>query len=306
MYPELFKIGPFTVYSFGLMVGIAFIISSYILTKEFERRKLNPSLATEITLLAIIFGIIGSKVLDLIENWDSFIANPFLSAFSPGGLTFYGGLILAAVVIAVYLKKKKISFLFISDAASPSLILAYGIGRIGCQLAGDGDYGIPTSLFWGTNFANGTVKPADVLKQYYIDNPALAVRDNFHDLSSRFVRSDQYGIITKFDEVIRLHPTPVYEFLICTVIFFILWYLRKKDWTDGKLFMLYLIFAGVERFSVEFLRLNPHLLFGLSEAQLISIILIIIGTAGFVYLDKNKDKFPKFVPPPFKLEQHKK
>jgi phosphatidylglycerol:prolipoprotein diacylglycerol transferase len=215
-------------------------------------------------------------------------------------------LILAAVVIAVYLKKKKISFLFISDAASPSLILAYGIGRIGCQLAGDGDYGIPTSLFWGTNFANGTVKPADVLKQYYIDNPALAVRDNFHDLSSRFVRSDQYGIITKFDEVIRLHPTPVYEFLICTVIFFILWYLRKKDWTDGKLFMLYLIFAGVERFSVEFLRLNPHLLFGLSEAQLISIILIIIGTAGFVYLDKNKDKFPKFVPPPFKLEQHKK
>jgi prolipoprotein diacylglyceryl transferase len=306
MYPELFNIGPFTVYSFGLMVGIAFIVSSYILTKEFERRKLDPSLATEITLLAIIFGIIGSKALDLLENWDSFIANPFLRAFSPGGLTFYGGLILATVVIGIYLKKKKISFLFISDAVSPSLILAYGIGRIGCQLAGDGDYGTPTSLPWGTNFANGTVKPSEVLRQFYIDHPALAVRDSYHDLSSQFIRSDQYGIITKFDEVIRLHPTPVYEFLICTCAFFILWYLRKKDWADGKLFMLYLIFAGVERLSVEFLRLNPHLLFDLSEAQLISIILIIIGSAGFVYLDRNKDKFPKFVPPPLKAEQHKK
>jgi phosphatidylglycerol:prolipoprotein diacylglycerol transferase len=306
MYPELFKLGPFTVYSFGLMVGIGFIVASFILTKEFERRKLNPSLATEITLLAIIFGIIGSKVLDLIENWDSFIANPIARAFSPGGLTFYGGLILAAAVIWIYLKKKKIPFLFISDAVSPSLMLAYGIGRIGCQLAGDGDYGIPTSLPWGTNFANGTVKPTEVLRQFYIDQPALAIRDNYHDLSTQYLRSDQYGIITKFDEVIRLHPTPIYEFLICAAIFLILWQLRKKSWTDGKLFMLYLVFSGVERLSVEFLRLNPRLLLGLSEAQLISIFLIVVGTAGFVYFDKHKDKFPKFVPLPFKLEHNKK
>jgi phosphatidylglycerol:prolipoprotein diacylglycerol transferase len=306
MYPELFKIGPFTVYSFGLMVGIAFIVASFILTKEFERRKLNPALATEITLLAIIFGIIGSKALDLIENWDSFISNPVMRAFSPGGLTFYGGLILASLAIAIYVRRKKIPFLFISDAACPSLMLAYGIGRIGCQLAGDGDYGTPTSLPWGTIFANGTVKPTDVLKQFYTEQPALAVRDNFRELSSQFSRSDQYGMITKFDEVIRLHPTPVYEFLICSAIFYILWYLRKKDWTDGKLFMLYLVFAGFERLSVEFLRLNPRLLLGLSEAQLISILLIIIGSAGFLFLDKNKEKFPRFVPPPYKLEQHKK
>lgn len=306
MYPELFKIGPFTVYSFGLMVGIAFIIASYILTKEFERRKLNPSLATEITLLAIIFGIIGSKALDLIENWDSFIANPLARAFSPGGLTFYGGLILASIVICIYLRRKKIPFLFISDATSPSLILAYGIGRIGCQLAGDGDYGIPTSLPWGMNFANGTVKPVDALRQYYFDHPALALRDNFNNLSSQITGSDQYGMITRFDETIRLHPTPLYEFLICAALFFVLWYLRKKDWTDGKLFMMYLIFTGAERLSVEFLRLNPHLLFGLSEAQLISILIIIIGAAGFMFLDKNKAKYPKFVPPPYKYEHNKK
>jgi len=306
MYPELFKIGPFTVYSFGLMVGIAFIIASYILTKEFERRKLNPAFATEITLLAIIFGIIGSKLLDLIENWDSFLENPLARAFSPGGLTFYGGLILASIAILIYLKKKKIPFLFISDATSPSLILAYGIGRIGCQLAGDGDYGIPTSLPWGMNFANGTVKPADALRQYYFDHPANALKDNFHNLSSQIVGQDQYGIITKFDETIRLHPTPLYEFFICTALFYILWYLRKKDWTDGKLFMVYLIFTGAERLSVEFIRLNPHLLFGLSEAQLISIVLIIVGVLGFLYLDKNKEKYPRFVPPPFKTEHIKK
>ncbi|MCL5029786.1 MAG: prolipoprotein diacylglyceryl transferase [Bacteroidetes bacterium] len=311
MYPELFKVGPFTVYSYGLMMGIAFIIASYILTKEFERRKLNPSLATEITLLAIIFGIIGSKALDLIENWDSFIANPLI-AFSPGGLTFYGGLILAIIAIAIYIRKKKIPFLVVADATSPSLILAYGIGRIGCQLAGDGDYGIPTSLPWGTNFANGTVKPHYALSQFYADHPALALRDNYYQLKDQIVRTDNYGSVTKFDEVIRLHPAPIYEFILCGIIFLILWSLRKKypadrssGWADGQLFMAYLIFAGVERLSIEFIRLNPLLLFGLSEAQLISIVLIIVGVIGFVYLAVNKDKLPKFVPPPLKVDEKK-
>ena len=301
MYPELFKIGPFTVYSYGLMMGIAFIVASYILTKEFERRKMNPAIATEITLLAIIFGIIGSKVLDLIENWDSFIANP-LSAFNPGGLTFYGGLILASVAIAIYIRKKKIPFLVVADATAPSLILAYGIGRIGCQLSGDGDYGTPTNLPWGMNYANGTIKPHYALSQYYLEHPAQAIKDHYYQLSSQVIRTDDYGHVTKFDEVIRLHPAPIYEFIACLLIFYILWHLRKKDWVDGKLFMLYLMFAGAERFLIETIRLNPRLLFNMSEAQLISIPLFIIGAIGYYYLTKNKEKFPKFIPPPFKTE----
>ena len=88
MYPELFKIGPFTVYSFGLMLAIAIIVGSFFLTKEIERKGLDPDIATQITLIAIIFGIIGSKLLDLIENWDRFINDPIGMAFSPGGLTF--------------------------------------------------------------------------------------------------------------------------------------------------------------------------------------------------------------------------
>src|SRR3970282_1298945 len=108
MYPELFKIGPFTVYSYGLMLGIAFITASWILTKEIERKKLNANIATEITILAIIFGIIGAKLFHLFENFDAFLEDPVGMAFSPGGLTFFGGLIVAVMAIWIYARQKKI------------------------------------------------------------------------------------------------------------------------------------------------------------------------------------------------------
>jgi phosphatidylglycerol:prolipoprotein diacylglycerol transferase len=283
MYPELFKIGPFTVYSYGLMLGIAFIVASYILTKEFERRKLNPNLATEVTLLAIVFGIIGSKLFHLFENWDAFLKDPIGMAFSPGGLTFYGGLILATLAIWIYVRRKKIPFLVIADATSPSLILAYGIGRIGCHLAGDGDYGIPTSLPWGTDYSNGTVPPSVMFR------------------GTEIAKHFPNGIVP---DNTPLHPTPIYEFLAAVLIFYILWSLRKKDWSDGKLFMAYLVFAGIERFLVEIIRLNPRLLFGLSEAQLISIVMIVVGSLGFIFL--NRRNKPKFIPQPVKSINKKK
>jgi phosphatidylglycerol:prolipoprotein diacylglycerol transferase len=284
MYPELFKIGPLTVYSFGLMLGISFIVASYILTKEFERKKLSSNLATEITLLAIIFGIIGSKLFSIFENWEEFVNDPAGVAFNPGGLTFYGGLILSIVAIWIYAKRKKIPFLVIADLTAPSLALAYGIGRIGCHLAGDGDYGIPTDLPWGTDYSNGTVPPSvmfrgsEIAEQY----PGGIVPDNT-----------------------PLHPTPVYEFLIMLLIFFILWKLRKKEWPDGKLFLVYLVLAGLERLSIEFIRLNPRLLFGLTEAQLISIGMILIGAGGIIYYNRQKN-FNKFVPPPLEVNQKSK
>jgi phosphatidylglycerol---prolipoprotein diacylglyceryl transferase len=296
MYPELFKIGPFTVYSFGLMLAVAFIVASYFLTKEIERRGLDPNIATTITFLAMIFGIVGSKLLDLIENWDRFIAHPIDMAFSPGGLTFYGGLILAIIVIWIYVSRKKIPFLVIADATSPSLALAYGIGRIGCHLAGDGDYGIPTTLPWGTNYQNGTVKPSVAFS-----DPNLL--KHFPWIAEKFPN----GV----PDTTPLHPTPIYEFLMMLIIFLILWKLRKKDhpdgtgWMDGKLFMVYLVLAGAERFIIEFIRLNPRLLWGLSEAQLISIPMMIIGVLGFIYLTNNKD-LKKFVPPPLMASQKSK
>ena len=110
MFPELFKIGPFTVYSYGLMLGIAFITASWLLNKEVERKKLNPNISTEITILAIIFGIVGAKLFHLFENFDDFIKDPIVMAFSPGGLTFFGGLIVAVIAIWIYTRRKKIPF----------------------------------------------------------------------------------------------------------------------------------------------------------------------------------------------------
>jgi len=284
MYPELFKIGPFTVYSFGLMLGIAFIVASFILSKEFERRKLNPNLATEITLFAIVFGIIGSKLASVLEDWDAFINDPVGVAFSPGGLTFYGGLILAIIAIWIYAKRKKIPFLVIADLTAPSLAIAFGFGRFGCHLVGDGDYGIPTNLPWGTDYSNGTVSPSYIFR-------GTEIAQNYPG-----------GIVPPDTP---LHPTPVYEFLAMLIIFFILWRLRKKDWPDGKLFMVYLVLAGIERFLVEFIRINPRLIFGFSEAQLISIGLIVIGIIGWIRYNQKKE-FIKFIPPPYEVKQKSK
>jgi phosphatidylglycerol:prolipoprotein diacylglycerol transferase len=284
MIPELFKIGPLTVYSYGLMLGIAFIVASYILTEEFKRKGLEKNFATEITLLAIIFGIVGSKIFSVFETWDEFLADPLGIIFNPGGLTFYGGLIFAVISVWVYVRKKKIPFLYIADAAAPSLVIAYGIGRIGCHLSGDGDYGIPTKLPWGTNYSNGIVKPSVMFR------------------GSEIAKSFPNGIVP---DNTPLHPTPVYEFIIALFIFYILWQLRKKDWVDGRLFAFYLILSGIERFFIEFIRLNPRLLFGLSEAQLISILLIVVGISGTIYFIKNPNS-PKFVPAPLKQTTDKK
>ncbi len=284
MYPELFKIGPLTVYSYGLMLGIAFIVASYILTKEVERRKMDPNIATEVTLISIIFGIIGAKLFHLFENWDAFINNPLHMAFSPGGLTFHGGLILVIIAVLIYSKRKKIPFLTLTDLAAPSLALAYGIGRIGCHLAGDGDYGTPTDLPWGTNYENGTVPPSLMFR------------------GSEIAKSFPGGIVP---DNTPLHPTPIYEFLTMAIIFFILWQLRKKAWPDGKLFTVYLVLAGLERLLVEIIRLNPRILFGLSEAQIVSIILILAGVIGYYYYTTKKG-LKRFDPPPFiKIETKK-
>ncbi|MBI5021951.1 MAG: prolipoprotein diacylglyceryl transferase [Ignavibacteriales bacterium] len=269
MYPELFKIGPFTVHSFGLMMAVGFIAASYLLTKELKRFGYDPNLGSNITLIAVIFGVAGSKILFLIEDWNHFIQNPLREAFSPGGLTWYGGFFLATAAIWIYTKRKKIPFLTICDAAAPALMIGYGIARIGCHLSGDGDYGFPTSLPWGAEYSGGTYPPS------------IAFRD-FPEIVQ------QYGVGGLVPDNIKVHPTPVYEFIFSLLLFLILWKLRLKKFNAGILFMIYLIFYGMERFFIEFLRLNPRLLFGLSEAQLISFILIITGIFGISILKKNK------------------
>ncbi len=273
MYPDLFSIGPFTIHSFGLMMGIGFIIASFVLTKELRRKNIDPNMGSTITLIAVIFGVVGSKMLFLIESWSDFIRAPISMTFSPGGLTWYGGFLLATFVIMLYVRRKKIPFLKICDAAAPALMIGYGVARIGCHLAGDGDYGTPTNLPWAAVYSKGTYPPS------------AAFRD-FPDIVK------QYGVNGVVPDTIPVHPTPIYEFLMAVVLFIILWKMRKHITQNGVLFMWYLIFAGSARFLVEFLRLNPRLLFGLSEAQLISIVIIGFGIFGLRHLLQKKETIP--------------
>ncbi|MEW6511621.1 MAG: prolipoprotein diacylglyceryl transferase [Bacteroidota bacterium] len=267
MIPVLFEIGPLKVHSFGLLLGIGFLLGSYVLSLELKRKKLDANLASTITILAVVFGIAGAKILFLIEEWDAFLRNPLREAFSPGGLTWYGGFILGLTAVSVYVRKKKIPFLKVWDGLGVGLIIAYGVARIGCHLAGDGDYGFPTSLPWGTNYEHGTYPPSR----------AFAI---FPEITSQYPG----GVVP---DNTPCHPTPVYECILGLIGFAILWKLRLKPWRDGRLFMVYLMLSTVFRFSVEFLRLNPRLLFGLSEAQLIAVPLFVAGLIGFYLLGRT-------------------
>ena len=288
MCPELLTIGPFTIYSYGLMLATGFLVANYFLSAELKRRALDPHLAGQITVLALVGGVVGAKVLFLFENWDAFVAAPMRMAFSPSGLTFYGGFLTATAAIALYLRKRKLAFLRIADTVAPGLLLGYGVARLGCHFSGDGDYGIPTSLPWGAIYANGTFKPARALADYFSRNPDAAKEWNYSELATQVVGRDQFGTITQFDLTVTLHPTPVYEFLLCGLLFLVLWRFRTRIQLQGRIFMLYLVFAGLERFLVELIRLNPRIVLGLSQAQLIAIALIAVGAAGWFYLGRAR------------------
>lgn len=269
MYPELFSIGPIKFHSFGAMMALAFLVANYLLSKEIQRKQIYPDVSSTVTLLSIVLGIIGSKLFHLIENFDRFLRNPIGEAFSAGGLTFYGGLILATIGNVWYLRSQNIPPLRFMDAAAPALMIGYGIGRIGCLLAGDGCYGEPCKLPWAMTFPNGYVPTLAA------ENPELAMR--FRQLfPNEPVPTD-----------IPVHPTPIYEFLYSALFFAILWKLRTKPKQAGWLFFIYLILQAFGRFWVEFIRLNPPILFGLSEAQVIALAMMAVGGFGLWRVSKE-------------------
>ncbi len=272
MIPVLFEIGAIKIYSYGLMLGIGFLLGSYILSRELKRKSLNPNMANTITMLSVVFGISGAKLLYLLEHWTQFMRDPIGMTFSAGGLTWYGGFIVGMIAIVIYIRSQKVSILKIWDCLGVALIIAYGVARLGCHFSGDGDYGFPTDLPWGTNYEKGTYPPSR----------AFAI---FPEVTSQFPD----GVVP---DNTPCHPTPVYEMLLGVAGFTLLLNLRKKPWPDGKLFSVYLMLSSAFRFSIELLRLNPRLLWGLSEAQLIAIGLFLLGVIMFVWLGSKQHKTP--------------
>jgi prolipoprotein diacylglyceryl transferase len=220
----------------------------------------------DIVIIAAVFGFLGAKIFDNLENWSRFIQDPIGNLFSASGLTFYGGLIIATIALAVYFKKHKISFINMCDATAPSLMFAYGFGRMGCQVAGDGDWGIvntnPKPMSWIPDWLWAYDYPHNVNREG-IPIPNCTWSDYCTHLPQ------------------PVYPTPLYEIIVCLLIFAFLWSIRKRINIPGRMFAIYLMFNGVERFFIEKIRVNtrPYDIFGHypTQAEIISTLLFFSG-----------------------------
>lgn len=281
----------------------------------------------DLTIYAFIFGFLGAKIFNSFETWSDFVKDPFGSLFSFSGLTFYGGLICAALAIWYYARKNGIGFWQLNDAAAPGLMLAYGVGRIGCQVSGDGDWGILNSAYYTTPDGKaGLAQPGDydrILNQYkeiYVPQfggldkvPHLAVKAPSWLPDWLFAYPYPHNVIGEGARIpgcdgqycnqlpIPVFPTPFYETLVCLGLFFLLWALRKRLKIPGTLFAVYLIVNGIERFFIEKIRVNSKYdIFGFhpTQAELISSALVIVGVAILLVLTKRKSNIPPFGPGP--------
>ncbi len=270
----------------GILGGAAAAYTKYREKEKQKREKpeyveiqVYPhQLVGNITMIAAIAGILGAKIFHNLENIDDFVADPIGALLSFSGLSIYGGLIVGGFAVVYYVRKKNIPIKHLLDAAAPALILAYAVGRIGCQLAGDGDWGLP----------NDAPKPEwlsflpDWMWAFDYPNNVLGI-----DLKTDFANQGYESITGK------AWPTPFYETVMSFIIFIILWSIRKKIHIPGMLFSTYLIFNGVERFLIEQIRINPKYHFlGIeaTQAQIISTLLIISGIISTIYLYKNGNK----------------
>lgn len=254
MYPELFKIGDFAISSFGVMVALAFLAGYWVSSLEFQRRGLSEKLLGNIFIAGMIGGIVGAKLLYLLENVpiEELTSNPVPYLLSRGGLTFYGGFFGAILLVWIVSYMNKANLWTIGDAVAPALALGYAIGRIGCLLVGD-DYGVPSDLPWAMAFPKGLPPTTE-----------------------------------------EVHPTQIYETILMGIVFVFLWKIRTKDVSTGWLFSIFLILAGVERFLIEFIRnTTPSPIPYISIAQLMALAIVIVGVLKLVQtrrLEANVEK----------------
>ena len=318
MFPELFRIGPVAIYSYGAMLATGFIIGAWLLRIELRRWNLKEEISDHIAVAGMIGGIVGSKLyFVLLEAPDRLAAAPFETLFSGAGLTFYGGLIGAFLLIYLVIRYHKVSVVQMLDFLGMIIIMGYGFGRVGCFLSGDGDYGPPSSLLM-----NGTYDPP---LQILTDSTAVGTLPSA--LIQATVAADLPWTMS-FPKgtvpcTVPVHPTMVYEFVTMFIIFAFTWFwLRKKNPPRGFLIGFSLFMMGIERLVTEFWRLDSGVLAsggysvsgattllelesfsravqahyaygGFSLAQWISVALMILGGV-IVFLVRNK---PKAIPP---------
>jgi prolipoprotein diacylglyceryl transferase len=233
-----------------------------------------------IIMIALVAGLLGAKIFHNLENPSEFMLNPLEALFSFSGLTFYGGLIVATIALWVYANRNQIFFPHLMDAAAPGLMLAYGIGRMGCQLSGDGDWGI----------VNTAPKPGWMS---FLPDWCWAFRYPHNVIGDGIAIPGCTGPHCMQLEN-PVFPTPLYESMAGILLFFVLWASRRKIKNTLVLFSFYLLLNGCERFLIERIRVNSVYDFfgGVTQAQIISFIFILAGASGIFYFRKNPLKTP--------------
>ena len=273
MFPVIYDFGPINIfgfqfdlviYSFGLMLVLAFYSCYFFLNYDLKLLGYDEKLASDIIFWSALGGVVGAKLYYLLENIDKVIIDPSGMIFSGSGLVFLGGLGGSTFAVTIVLKFYNVAWLKFANIIAPLIFLGYAIGRIGCFLVGD-DYGIPSKVPWAVSFENG-IPPttSDVFERYY-----------------------PWINISAFEEgLLKVHPTQIYEACICIMLFIIIWKFRQNPKIKSKLFFLYLILAGIERFFIEFIRTNEkYFLEIFSGAQIISFLLFAIGIYYFLYYE---------------------
>jgi len=305
MYPRLSDIFidwfgfnfPVPINSFGFMVALGAMFGAWLLQKEFDRMyasgqlsgvkipdpakskkgkkrmiTVSPSYVVgTIVMILIVAGFFGARIFHIFENLESFFANPSRMIFTTGGFTFYGGMIVGGFGVVYYVRKNKLNLGSVADAMAPGVMISYGIGRIGCQLAGDGDWGIASDIA-----AKPDWLPMWMWAETYSNN-ILGI-----DLSATPV-----------------YPTPLYEFFAASLICWLLWSFRKHTHMTGWLFWVYVVFNGAERFFIEKIRVNNRFeLFGqtMTQAEIIALVLILVGVVGVWKTWPKRETNP--TPPP--------
>lgn len=311
----------------GIFLGLVFAAVKYY--EKHKQKLAKPEERTiriwphdrvgDVVILAAVFGFLGAKIFHNLENWNEFWQNPMEALLSFSGLTFYGGLICATVAIIIYARKHKIAVRHLADSIAPALLLAYAIGRIGCQVAGDGDWGILNSAYITT--AEGKVVKVDsaafqqvlnATSTVYMEQsgysspdqiqhkhveaprwlPTWMVAFNFpHNVISEGV--DIKGCEGQYCKQlpIPVFPTALYETIMCLLLTGLLLAVRKRLVMPGTLFALYLFVNGVERFLIEKIRVNTQYeLFGFhpTQAELISSLLMLAGIVLFLIFNRKK------------------
>ncbi len=276
--------------TFGLLVGIAALVAAACFSAELRRlhgagrigrvRKMArvagnkiaadvapQEIVSDMVILVMVLGVIGARLFHILEHSDEFMADPAAMIFNRSGLSVFGGLIFGTLGGIAFVRRYKLPPRLLMDAIAPALMLGYAIGRIGCQVAGDGDWGIASNL---------ALKPAWL--------PGW--------LWAQTYDNNIFGAIIAAPGV---YPTPVYETAMAALCFAVLWALRRHPFQAGWLFSLYLLLAGVERLLVEQIRVNPVLQIGFihgTQAEMIAVALIAAGAAGLALLTRRSGAAP--------------